>query len=98
MIRIITLINGFIRIKVDSFKKACNSLNIDYIESNYVLEPFDPYFAGLIDTDGPIVFNFASNRIECNLELKYNNYSDKLNLDYVIPHYKPSILFRTKKK
>src|SRR6202008_759664 len=49
---IINLINGLIRLKVDSFKKACDSLNIQYIEPNYTLEPYDPYFSGLIDTDG----------------------------------------------
>jgi hypothetical protein len=97
MARIINLINGLIRIKVDSFKKACTFLNIDFIESNYTLKPFDPYFSGLIDTDGSIVFNFASNRIECNLEFKYNIYTEKLNLDSVIPYYKPSILLRKKK-
>jgi hypothetical protein len=97
MILIINIINGLIRLKVDSFKKACKYFNIQYIESNYTLKPLDPYFAGLIDTDGSIVFNFSSNRIECNLELKYNTYSEKLNLDYVIPNCKPSILLRNKK-
>jgi len=96
---VIKNINGLIRVKVDSFKKACSYLNIEYVEGNYVLEPLDPYFAGLIDTDGSIVFNYTSNRIECNLELKHNLYSQKLNLDYVIPFYKPSrrILLRNKK-
>jgi hypothetical protein len=37
------------------------------------------------------------NRIECNLEFKYNNYSKKLNLDNVIPNYKPCILLRNHK-
>ena len=36
---------------------------------NYKIEPFDPYFAGLIDTDGSIVFNYPGNRIECNLRI-----------------------------
>lgn len=97
MAYIINIINGSIRLKVDSFKKACNCLNIEFIESNYTLEPLDPYFAGLIDTDGSIVFNYNSNRIECNLELKYNTYSEKLNCDNVIPNYKPTILYRIKK-
>jgi hypothetical protein len=94
---VVNMINGLIRLKVDSFKKACNCLNIEYIESNYILQPLDPYFAGLIDTDGSIVFNYSSNRIECNLELKHNAYSEKLNFDKVIPNYKPTILFRKKK-
>jgi hypothetical protein len=94
---IINLINGLIRLKVSSFKKACASLNITYIEPNYIIEPYDPYFAGLIDTDGTIVFNYPGNRIECNLEVKYNEYSKNLVLDNVIPNYKPSILLREKK-
>lgn len=51
----------------------------------------------MVDTDGSIVFNFSSNRIECNIELKYNLETQKLNLDHVIPYYKPSILLRNKK-
>ena len=39
-------------------------------------------------------FNFTNNRIECNLEFENNKYTSKLNLDYVIPHYKPSLGFR----
>jgi hypothetical protein len=31
------------------------------------------------------------------LEIKYNDYSKKLNLDNVIPHYKPCILLRKHK-
>ena len=57
---------------------------------------YDPYFSGLIDTDGSIVFNFNSNRIECNVEFKYNEYSSKLCLDNVIPNYKPYVLCRNK--
>jgi hypothetical protein len=97
MIIIINLINGLIRLKVDSFKKTCDSLNIKYIEPNYTLEPYDPYFSGLIDTDGLIVFNYSGNRIECNLEVEYNEHSKNLILDKVIPNYKPSILLRNKK-
>jgi len=94
---IVNLINGFIRIKIPSFKKACSYLNIKFLEPNYVLAPYDPYFSGLIDTDGTIVFNYPGNRIECNLELKFNEFSKKLNLDYVIPNYKPSLYLRFKK-
>lgn len=94
---IINLINGLIRLKVSSFKKACDCLNIKFLEPNYTLEPYDPYFSGLIDTDGSIVFNYKGNRIECGLELKYNEYSKKLVIDYVIPDYKPSVMLREKK-
>lgn len=97
MLWLITNLNGLIRIKVDSFQKACNLLEVTYKEANYNIEAFDPYFAGLIDTDGTIVYNYMGNRIECNLEFKYNNYSKKLNLDNVIPNYKPCILLRNHK-
>lgn len=97
MASLINCINGLIRVKVDSFKKSCTLLDIDFIESSPVLPPFDPYLSGLIDTDGSIVFNYSGNRIECNLELKFNKYSSKLNLDNVIPNYKPSVLLRKKK-
>lgn len=93
---IINQINGFIRIKADAFQKACSILNIDYIEANYNIETSDPYFSGLIDTDGSIVFNYAANRIECNLELKYNDYTKKLNFDNVIQNCKPSVYLRKK--
>lgn len=91
-------LNGLIRIKVDSFKKACLLYNIEFITPDYNIKKNDPYFAGLIDTDGSIVFNFISNRIECNLEFKYNQYTSKLNLDNVIQGYKPYILLRNNKK
>lgn len=95
---IVNLINGLIRVKVSSFKKACCCLNIPFQEPEYVRMPYDPYFSGLIDTEGSIVFNFSGNRIECNLELKYNQYSKKLNFNKVIPHYLPSVSLRHKKK
>ena len=94
---LINNLNGLIRIKVDSFKKACDFLGVKFIEANYNIAAFDPYFSGLIDTDGTIVYNYSGNRIECNLEIKYNDYSKKLNLDNVIPNYKPCILLRKDK-
>ena len=96
MRNIINNLNGLIKIKVPGFKLACSYLDIDYIEPNYNIEALDPYFSGLIDTDGSIVFNYPGNRIECNLEFEYNEYTKKLNLDNVIPNYKPSILLRKK--
>lgn len=94
---IIRLVNGLIRLKVDGFKKACSCLNVSYVEASYDIQPNDPYFAGLIDSDGSIVFNYAGNRIECNLELQLNEVTKKLNLDKVIPHAQPSVYLRTKK-
>ena len=94
---LVNKLNGLIRLKVEGFKKACDFLDINYIEANYTLLPFDPYFSGLVDTDGTIVYNFNSNRIECNLEFKLNSFSQKLDFSNVIPNYKPTILLRKHK-
>lgn len=94
MLFLINNLNGLIRLKVEGFKKSCEYLNIEFKEANYIIEPFDPYFAGLVDTDGTIVYNYDGNRIECNLGFNNNVYSSKLNLDNVIPYYKPSVLLR----
>ena len=93
---IIKNINGLIRLKVPGFKEACNLYNIDFREANYNIGLYDPYFSGIVDTDGSIVFNYAGNRIECNLELQYNEYSSKLNFDNTILNSKPTIIKRTK--
>lgn len=93
---VINKINGLIRLKVPNFKEACDLYNIQYIEPNYTINKYDPYYSGLIDTDGSIVFNYSGNRIECNLEFKYNEYSKKLNFDNTIPNSKPYIVTRLK--
>ena len=87
-------LNGLIRLKVPGFKEACSLYNLDYIEADYNIKLYDPYYAGLIDTDGSIVFNYAGNRIECNLEFQYNEYTSKFNFDNTILNSKPSILKR----
>lgn len=94
MIYLINKLNGLIRLKVDGLQKSCNYLGIEYKEANYNIEAYDPYLAGLVDTDGSIIYNYAGNRIECNLEFKNNEHTRKLNLDNAIPHYKPSVAFR----
>ncbi len=96
MIHIINHINGQIRLKVPLFKEACELYGITFIEANYQISPNDAYFAGLVDTDGSIVFNFASNRIECNLEFQHNQYTSKLDLNYVIAQSKPTVIIREK--
>ena len=96
MMHIIKNINGLIRVKVPGFKEACNLFNIVYIEANYNIGLYDPYFAGLVDTDGTIVFNYAGNRIECNLEFQFNEYTSKLNFNNTILNCKPTILIRKK--
>jgi hypothetical protein len=96
MIYLIKHLNGLIRLKVPAFKEACLLYNIDYKEANYNIELYDPYFSGLVDTDGSIVFNYAGNRIECNLEFKHNQYTSKLNFDSTILNCKPYIVIRKK--
>lgn len=96
MTYLINNINGLIRIKYESFKKSCYDLNIIPIESNYIIPTLSPYFSGLIDTDGSIVFNYSKNRIECNIEFKYNEFTKKIDFSKVIPNCKPYIIRRTK--
>ena len=43
-----------------------------------------------------IVFNYAGNRIECNLEFQYNEHTSKLNFDNTILNSKPTIIKRKK--
>lgn len=94
---ILNKINGLIRIKVHGFKEACDLYNIDYVEANYNIPLYDPYFASLVDADGSIIFNYAGNRIECNLEFKYNEFTSKLNFDNTLGiHGKPYIVKREK--
>lgn len=93
---ILNKINGLIRLKVPLFKESCSLFNIDYIQANYKIDLYDPYFSGLVDTDGSIVFNYAGNRIECNLEFQYNEYTSKLNFDNTLFNCKPYVLIRKK--
>lgn len=96
MMFLVKHLNGLIRLKVPSFKEACLLYNISYKEANYNIELYDPYFSGLVDTDGSIVFNYAGNRIECNLEFQHNQYTSKLNFDSTMLNCKPYIVTRKK--
>ena len=96
MMYVVNNLNGLVRLKVSAFKEACFLYNIDYKKANYNIELYDPYFSGLVDTDGSIVFNYAGNRIECNLEFQHNEYTSKLNFDNTILNTKPYILIRKK--
>lgn len=96
MMYIVENINGLVRVKVPAFKEACLLYNINYKEANYNIKLYDPYFAGLVDTDGSIVFNYAGNRIECNLEFQHNEYTSKLNFNNTILNSKPYVLIRKK--
>jgi len=96
MTYIIKNLNGLIRLKVASFKEACVLYNMEYLQANYNIELYDAYFAGLVDTDGSIVFNYAGNRIECNLEFQYNEFTSLLNFDSTVLNCKPAISIRKK--
>jgi len=85
MIDCLNILNSRIRLKVNSFKEACQLLNITYIEPNYTIEPYSAYLSGLIDTNGSIIFNYLGNRIDISLEFQDNEFSKKLDLTKVIP-------------
>ena len=87
LIYILKNINGLIRIKVLSFKEACDLYNIDYIKSDYNIGLYDTYFAGLIDSKGNIELNYTKNVIECTLSFKYNEYTSKLNFDKTLLNF-----------
>lgn len=83
--------NGILRIKSASLEKACALCHIQFIQPEYDIQINDPYFSGLIDAKGSIDFNFTSNRIECNIQLKHNNFTSQLCFDNVIPYCKPYV-------
>lgn len=84
MIYLLNLINGEIRLKVHSFKEVCEYFNIIYKCASSIVETDSAYLAGLVDTDGSIVFNYLNNRIELHIEIKQTDYSLNLNLTNVI--------------
>lgn len=91
MTNCLNAINGNIRIKIVGFILACQSLNIIYIEADKIISQNSAYFAGLVDTDGSIVFNYQANRIELSLNFKQNEYTEKLDFGFVISGAKPKI-------
>lgn len=98
MYKIIYLLNGRIRLKVTNFVESCIYFNIDYKKAVYNIDYGSRfYFLGLIDTDGSVIFNYSSNRIELHLELKKNDNSILLNLDNVIPSVKPRVNYYKKR-
>lgn len=89
MIKFLELINGNIRLKSLRFEEACLLLGIKFIPADFKIPKNSA--SGLIDTDGSIVYNSLGNRIELNLELKCNEYSEKLDLSDVIEGYSPKV-------
>ena len=49
MLIIVNLINGMIRLKVPSYKFACEFLGIKFIEANYRLKPFSTFASRRLD-------------------------------------------------
>lgn len=92
MMYILKNINGLIRIKIPSFKESCTLYNIYYIEPNYNIGLYDTYFGGLIDTKGSIDLDHVNNIIECNLNLKYSEYTSKLNFDKTLLNSSPPMI------
>lgn len=93
---IIKNLNGLLRLKVSCFKQACFLSKIDYKKPNYNIGLYDPYFAGLIDAAGSIMFNYANNRLECGLEFKYNEYTSKLNFNNTLFKGAPCVKIKDK--
>jgi hypothetical protein len=91
MLNCINLINGRMRLKVPGFKESCQLLGVNFIEANYLIEENSAYLAGLVDTDGSVVMNLPSNRIELNLEFQQNEYSAKLDFSLAIPGAIPRV-------
>lgn len=97
MSKFVNMINGNIRIKLPGFLDACQYLNVTYKPATKIIPKDSGYLAGLIDTDGSIVFNYPGNRIELHLEFKQNEHTLALDLSQVIEGESPTV-FRYIKK
>ena len=84
-------INGNIRIKLPGYIEACKYFGLQYIEAITPIPAGSNYLAGLIDTNGSIIYNHLTNRIEVLLEFKQNLYTENLDFSQVIQGTKPSI-------
>lgn len=94
MAHFLNLINGFIRVKIPSFSRACDACGLKFKLCN-ILVPYDAYLAGLIDSDGWVSLNYDQNCIVVGVELNMSPYVTDLNFDAVIPYAKPNVLIRT---
>jgi hypothetical protein len=78
VIKIIHAVNGYIRTnnRTLQFKNACKLYNIEYIQPE-ALEAKDPYFAGIMDSDGSISVNLdiGTNypKMEISMTAKYKD-------------------------
>jgi cytochrome c oxidase subunit 1 len=89
-------LNSYIRIKIQAFTLACSLYNISVKQPKNLINRYDYYFAGLIDSIGSILFNFGLNTIECTMRF-YDKNLAKLDLRKIIPLYIP-IIFLTNRK
>lgn len=86
-------INGHIRVKVPRFEKACVSLGLEATPAGVCAEN-DAYFAGLVDSDGWVVYNYPQNCITVGVEVNMSCHVEKLNFDNVICGAKPNCVCR----
>jgi len=62
VVKILTRVSGEIRIRTEKYKEACTIMGVPYKPAG-VLTLESSYMAGLVDTDGTIVYNKANNQI-----------------------------------
>ena len=88
---VVRLLNGHIRLNVLNFMEACEYLRVSYGIADYVIPENSPYLSGLIDTVGRISFNYSKNCIDLSLQFKESSFSERLNLDNVIPGFQSCV-------
>jgi cytochrome c oxidase subunit 1 len=66
MVNILYMINGYIKVKLYQFRKACILYNIETVQSRLIKTNYSNcYLTGLIDITGYIVFIYKYNIIDC---------------------------------
>jgi len=91
MKKVVKLLNGRIRLKLEDFVDSCKYFNVEFKEPNYSIDVNSSYLSGLIDTTGSVVFNYAKNAIVLALVLKQNRETENLNFDMAIPGVCPKV-------
>lgn len=90
-------INGEIRLKKERMQIACFSLNLEYKEASMIVNKNSSYLAGLIDSDGSIIYNRPGNRIDLYIELKDTPITRQLDISQVIPGAKINQVYLKKR-
>jgi hypothetical protein len=80
LVKLLHGVNGYIRAtsRTVQFKKFCNLYNITYIEPN-VLEPHDPYLAGMFDADGSVDLYASDTKRRVGISMS-SKYIDDINV------------------